>query len=256
MSRLVFLLLALLLVIVAACNSETTPAPVSPPVTTPGAPAQPAPVPGSTPGMISFSTPKKSPHYESNTPAHGDVLPGVPINIVIDFNFDLGSGSAISIMKDNKEYGTGQTVIDANKLAMRRAIAADAPDGLYSVSYKACWPDGSCHDGLFQFAIDRTKTSGYIDERGKNEVTIVMQNIAFAPEKIRISKGTRVTWTNNDTAVHYINTDSHPYHTYFPQQNSKALNKGDVFTLVFEQAGIYPYHCSAHTNMKGIILVE
>src|SRR3990167_1793893 len=37
----------------------------------------------------SFSNPKKSAHYESNTPEHGSTLAGVPINVVINFNFDL-----------------------------------------------------------------------------------------------------------------------------------------------------------------------
>jgi plastocyanin len=262
MIKITLLLLPFLLIAAIACAAEPGSAPVSPPTPTPDAPSgsppvtEPPPAPESTPGEISFDNPRKAPHYESNTPEHGDILAGVPINITIDFNFDLASGSAISVMNDGKEYGIGELIIDDNKLAMRRSVAADAPDGLYTVSYKACWPDGSCHDGSFQFAIDRTKTSDFTDERGKNEVSIAMQNIAFVPQKIRIDKGASVTWTNNDSAVHYINTDSHPYHTYFPPQNSKALNKGDVFVLVFEQAGIYPYHCSAHTNMTGTILVE
>lgn len=73
-------------------------------------------------GSFSFQNPKKSAHYESNTPSHGTVLAGVPINVAISFNFDLAGNSSISIMKDGKEYGVGDTQIDENKLAMRRKM--------------------------------------------------------------------------------------------------------------------------------------
>src|SRR3990172_502096 len=122
---------------------------------------------------------KKSAHYESNTPAHGSVLAGVPVNVAIDFNFDLGPGSSISIKTDDKEYGSGETIMDSNKLTMRRNTNPNAPDGLYTVNYKACWPDGSCHDGYFQFTIDRTEAENYTDLRKKTELTVKLSDIAF-----------------------------------------------------------------------------
>lgn len=208
-------------------------------------------------GNFNFSSPKKSAHYESNTPAHGTILPGVPINVVIDFNFDLAKPSEIKILKDRVDYGVGETTIDSNKLSMRRNMASDTSDGLYTVEYKACWPDGSCHDGNFQFAIDRNSSKSYEDMTGKKEVTIRLSNIKFVPGNVKISKGTKVTWINDDDVSHYVNTDSHPAHTYYLSQNSKSLNKGENFSLVFDQTGIYPYHCSAHASvMVGSILVE
>lgn len=44
---------------------------------------------------------------------------------------------------------------------------------------------------------------------------------------------------------------------YHPAQNSKLLKKGESFSLVFDQVGIYPYHCSAHeASMIGSLIVE
>jgi plastocyanin len=215
-----------------------------------------SPQPVTAPLQPEFSTPKKSPHWESNTPEHGAILAAVPINVVIDFNFDLGPGSEISIMSNGKEYATGETIIDENKLAMRRNVDPEAPDGLYRVAYEACWPDGSCHDGHFEFAIDRSKANEYDDLRGKHEVTVTTKGIAFVPQHILISKGTRITWTNEDNVTHYVNTDSHPAHTYYLEMNSKALNKGDTYSIVLDMPGVYLYHCSAHTNMKGSIIVD
>lgn len=204
-----------------------------------------------------FSTPKKSAHYESNTPAHGATLAAVPINVVIDFNFDLAPPSAIRILESGKDYGVGETVIDDNKLAMRRDMNPAAPDGIYTVEYKACWPDGSCHDGRFQFAVERAAVSSYEDMTGQNEVTIKMSQIKFVPTNIRVSRGTKLVWVNDDNVEHYVNTDSHPAHTYYRPQNSKALKKGDSYSLILNTPGAYPYHCSAHADsMIGSIAVE
>ncbi|MBI4079374.1 MAG: copper resistance protein CopC [Candidatus Levybacteria bacterium] len=207
--------------------------------------------------QASFDQPKKSAHYESNTPQHGAVLAGVPINVVIDFNFDLSEGSRISIINSGKEYGTTDTSIDENMLTMRRSVDLNSPEGLYTVIYNACWPDGSCHDGNFQFVVDRTKADTLTDMRGQREIFVSLADITLKPQNVRILKGTKVTWRNDDTVVHYVNTDSHPAHTYFLTQNSKALQKGDAYSVQFDTPGIYTYHCSAHANsMVGTILVE
>jgi plastocyanin/methionine-rich copper-binding protein CopC len=205
---------------------------------------------------IQFENAKKSAHYETNTPAHGAILAAAPVNIVIDFNFDLAPPSSISITKDGTEYGQGDTMIDSNKLTMRRSFSSNAPDGKYVVSYKACWPDRSCHDGSFEFAIDRDQTSRYENMQGKAEVTIRMSEIMFAPKNIVISKGTKVTWVNDEAVEHYVNTDSHPAHTYYPQQNSRSLAQGQTYSATFNAPGAYPYHCSAHADtMVGNIVV-
>lgn len=203
-----------------------------------------------------FSNPKKSAHYESNTPEHGAILAGVPINVVIDFNFDLAKGSDIQITKDGKDYGLGDTVIDNNRLAMRRKMDPNSPEGLYTASYRACWADGSCHDGSFQFKIDKSKSSEFEDRLNKQEATINLQNFAFSPAKVKVSKGTKVTWINQDNVVHTVNTDVHPAHTYFLNQNSRDLSKGGTYSVTFTDAGIYPYHCTPHADtMSGQILV-
>lgn len=205
----------------------------------------------------SFTNPKKSAHWETNTPEHGSILAGVPVNAVINFNFDLVSNSTISIKMGGKDYGVGQVIVDQNKLSMRRNMDPVAPDGVYTVEYLACWPDKTCHDGSFQFAIDRSKSSEFIDMRGQSIVNVGLTQIAFNPQNIRISRGTKVIWTNNDTVFHYVNTDPHAGHNYFPEQNSKVLDKEDIYSLTFDSPGVYPYHCSAHAaSMIGAILVE
>lgn len=204
-----------------------------------------------------FSDPKKSPHYVSNTPIHESIIPAPPINVVIDFNFDLSPKSSITITKGSRDYGSGPTTVDSTKLSLRRAVSPASPNGLYTVNYTACWPDDTCDDGQFQFAIDRSLSSQYQDMRNKSQVEIYLKNSKFEPSLVRITKGTTVVWTNTDSIGHYINTDPHAGHSYYPPQNSKLLNKDESFSLKFDTSGFYSYHCSAHaSNMTASILVE
>mgnify|MGYP001573672222 FL=1 len=209
------------------------------------------------PESSKFEKPKKSAHYESNTPAHSAILAAAPLNVVIDFNFDLTPPSSIKIEKDGTDYGVGETKIDPSALALRRDFSSEAPDGLYKVSYSACWSDTSCHDGYFQFTIDRKAKVGFSDLKNQKEVTIKLSQIKFNPFKVLVSPGTKVTWVNDDAVTHTVNTDSHPAHTYYLPQNSRKLEKDDSYSVVFDKPGIYPYHCSPHAaTMQGQIVVE
>ncbi|MDI6816357.1 MAG: hypothetical protein QME41_04070 [Actinomycetota bacterium] len=68
-----------------------------------------------------------------------------------------------------------------NKLTL--AMDPSAPDGLYTVEYNACRPDESCHDGNFQFAIDRSLSGAFDDQRGDPEVSVVLVDITIKPQK-------------------------------------------------------------------------
>lgn len=204
---------------------------------------------------FTFNAQKKSLHFVSSTPSHESILAASPINVVIDFNFDLGSKSFIKITKDSVDYTEGKTSIDSSKLTLRQAVKSNLPDGLYTVTYDACWPDNTCHDGAFQFAVDRSKAASFQDETGKSEVTVQMKDIAFKPLSLKISRGAKVTWVNDDSVGHYVNTDSHPAHSYFESQNSRLIGPGQSYTVTFDKAGAFPYHCSAHTAMTAQIIV-
>jgi len=102
---------------------------------------------------FTFAQPKKAAHYVSNTPAHGSVLDSAPSEISITFNFDLSSMSTISVTKDGQEVSSGDVKISADKLVLSKTLTSDSGKGLYTVKYSACWPDGSCHDGQFQFGV-------------------------------------------------------------------------------------------------------
>src|SRR3989344_7367861 len=202
---------------------------------------------------------KKSPHFLDSTPLHAETYATQPINVTINFDFDLSSGSETSVTSgDETEWTQGEVQIEDNKTALKKDLKQNMPDGTYVVKYKACWPDGSCHDGQFSFKIDSDKKSEYQDMRGKKEVTVTMEGIKFNPEKLLISPGTKVIWENAEDLGHFVNTETHPEHTYFLVQNSRELKKGQTFSIVFEKEGQYNYHCSTHIRqgMLGSIIVS
>lgn len=78
---------------------------------------------------------------------------------------------------------------------------------------------------------------------------VKIKDYDFEPSKTQIKAGDAVTWTNEDSAGHPIVADD-------GQFQSGPLGSGKTYTYKFEKPGTYPYHCSAHPSMKGIIEVK
>lgn len=78
---------------------------------------------------------------------------------------------------------------------------------------------------------------------------IAMVNFSFSPKEVTIKKGTTVTWTNQDSAVHTVTSDT-------PLFDSGDLAKGKSFSYTFSTAGTFAYHCIPHqAKMTGTIVV-
>ena len=80
-----------------------------------------------------------------------------------------------------------------------------------------------------------------------SENTVTIQNFAFNPVTLTVKQGTKVTWTNEDSAPHKIKSDTF---------NSGDLNQGDTFEFTFNTKGSFDYSCSIHPSMTGKIVVE
>jgi plastocyanin len=83
-------------------------------------------------------------------------------------------------------------------------------------------------------------------EAGGTVVGIV--NFEFQPPKLTVKAGTKVTWTNQDTAIHSIK-DTSPLATPV----SPDLAKGDTFSITYERPGSYSYICGIHNYMTGSV---
>lgn len=79
--------------------------------------------------------------------------------------------------------------------------------------------------------------------------TVAIQNFAFSPETITVKVGTKVTWTNKDSAGHTVTGDTSD------GPASDTLAQGASYSFTFSKAGTFTYACSIHPDMKGTVIV-
>ena len=79
--------------------------------------------------------------------------------------------------------------------------------------------------------------------------SVEVQDFSFHPEKLLVSVGTTVTWTNKDPATHTASADDGLFDT-------KSMQPGTSHTFTFERAGTFAYHCNIHPTMTAAIIVR
>mgnify|MGYP001615800071 CR=1 FL=1 len=80
-------------------------------------------------------------------------------------------------------------------------------------------------------------------------VSISISGFKFSPQSVSVKKGTKVTWTNQDSAGHTVTGDN-------GGPNSSLLNQGGTYSYTFDAVGTYKYHCSPHPFMTGEVRVS
>ena len=83
---------------------------------------------------------------------------------------------------------------------------------------------------------------------------IVIQNSAFEPKSITITKGTTVTWINRDNTLHMLRSGT-------PLKADGLFTSGDMgnfetFRYTFDKPGTYFYFCQIHPGLHGTIVVQ
>ena len=80
-------------------------------------------------------------------------------------------------------------------------------------------------------------------------VSVAIKNSAFDPDIVEISKGTTVTWTNDDGVPHTVTSISGAF-------DSGNINPGQTYSYTFNQAGPFEYRCANHPSMThGKVIV-
>lgn len=72
---------------------------------------------------------------------------------------------------------------------------------------------------------------------------------AFMPAELNVAAGTTVTWVNTDSTTHTSSSNA-------PGWNSGNVAPGGQFSVAFQNAGTFPYHCAIHPGMVGTIVVR
>lgn len=93
-------------------------------------------------------------------------------------------------------------------------------------------------------------TGGNADGEAGVEVTVLIDESGmFNTPELRIKKGTKVTWVNNDDIAHNV----YEMNNLFQSEN---LDQGSTFSYTFDQPGEYTYYCSIHPSMEARVIVE
>ncbi len=71
----------------------------------------------------------------------------------------------------------------------------------------------------------------------------------FTPDTITVGVGLPVRWTNEGTVYHTVVSDSALW-------SSNLLAPKWWFEVRFDSAGTFPYHCSQHARMTGVVVVQ
>ena len=77
---------------------------------------------------------------------------------------------------------------------------------------------------------------------------VSIKDFAFVPAVLNVSVGETVTWTNQDDDPHAVVANDKTFRT-------RALDTGEVGSIVFSQPGEYGYYCSLHPHMTAKIIV-
>lgn len=79
-------------------------------------------------------------------------------------------------------------------------------------------------------------------------LTVRIDGCIFLPAIDRVPVGTRVTFTNSSLTPHDVSGADYAW-------RSPMLEPGDSFAYTFPAPGLYPYSCSLHPGMAGVIEV-
>jgi plastocyanin len=78
---------------------------------------------------------------------------------------------------------------------------------------------------------------------------VEIEDFAFTPGGFHISPGDAIEWRNRDGVMHTSTSDDGIW-------DSGLLAEDQTFTFVFNEEGVYPYHCAPHPFMVDTIFVE
>ena len=94
----------------------------------------------------------------------------------------------------------------------------------------------------------KERTAG-VTPAGRDTVTATIQDFLFQPARLEIAAGTTIVWTNNSQVMHTVSAENSSFHT-------GPIEPGQRRALTFSTVGIFPFHCTPHPFMLGVIEVR
>jgi plastocyanin len=73
-----------------------------------------------------------------------------------------------------------------------------------------------------------------------------IKDFTFTPDPIVIDVGDRVTWTNRGDETHTVTADDGSF-------DGEDVDPEQTYSKTFRQAGRFPYRCTRHSDMTGVV---
>lgn len=94
-----------------------------------------------------------------------------------------------------------------------------------------------------------TNESGPAKDGGSSAVQVEIVEFTFQTDTVRVTPGTVVRWINRDQVAHTSTAEDGAW-------KSPLLGPGETFEQKFEEVGEYPYYCTPHPFMRGVVIVS
>jgi len=127
--------------------------------------------------------------------------------------------------------------------------------------------DGSVHHLLFMVLVATTMACGGSPNQpsggggGTGGPTITITSSGVSPQSLTITRGTQVTFVNNDSRVHEMNSDPHPSHGDCPEIDvigllnpGQSRQTGNFNTA--RRCGFHDHRQPTNDGLKGAIVVQ
>jgi plastocyanin len=169
-----------------------------------------------------------------------------------DGRYQRGELTGIFVMR--KEQGFG-AAYEMNRTGEWEYVAF-RPDRTYSTPPRQSAPCAVCHtdaggsrDWVFRTNLFFGQPDGSVPRADSLATRLPMQAYTFLPPMATIPRGTTVTWSNEDEAVHTVTAADGSF-------DSGRMPIGSTFSMMFEAPGTYEYVCSLHAAMRATLVVE
>jgi plastocyanin len=121
---------------------------------------------------------------------------------------------------------------------------------LAAIILASCASGGSGSSGTTATTAGTSTTTGGGTTTGDSAtVQVIMNNRSYDPATVTVRPGDTVTWVNQDAPQHDVVADNGEF-------KSDLFDKGGTFSFTFSKAGTYPYHCTIHPGMTGMVVVQ
>jgi plastocyanin len=140
-----------------------------------------------------------------------------------------------------------------------RGLTRPARTGVLAGALLASAVLAACNGG----STGSTGSGGGTEEGGKGAAEVVMELVAYKPDRLEVSPGTQVTWTQKDAGFHTVTSgvveQAAAGVTQKPDGkfDSGDIPEGETYSFTFEEPGTYPYFCTVHpATMRGEVRVR